>query len=87
MLAPIQEIENKSVIGSFYERDFGKCFEYSANNTGMYSSFPHIVYVLDGFRFATVFKTVAYIATDEHDEHGLACEKWAIKDHNIYTYR
>jgi|TARA_B110000908_G_scaffold159905_1_gene202604 hypothetical protein len=71
-------------IGNFIEEDFGNNFEYSLNETGMFPEYPHIVWVGSigdqGFRFAKVKKTVAYILTDED-----MVERWYLKKNDSYT--
>ena len=76
------------VVGCFVEKDAGNYFEYSANDTGMFPEFAHKVWVGgvvndQGFRYANVLKTVAYLATDE-DNNGLVVEKWDIKRNVAY---
>ena len=76
-------------IGQFTEKSVGNYFEYSVNDTGMFSEFAHKVWVGglvndQGFRFANVLKTVVYIATDE-DDNGLVIEKWNIKKNVAYA--
>ena len=74
-------------VGRFVEKEAGNYFEYSANDTGMFPEFAHKVWVGDvvgqGFRFANVKKTVAYLATDE-DNNGLVVEKGDIKRNVAY---
>ena len=81
-LATMQNYYN--LIGSFVEKSAGKTHEYSYNDTGEMTEYPHRLWTLDGYRFATVNKTVAYIVTDE-DEHGNpVIDKWHIKQHKIF---
>ena len=74
----------ESPIGNFIEKDYGNNFEYSVNETGMFPEYPHIVWVGSigdqGFRFAKVKKTVAYILTDED-----MVERWYLKKNDSYT--
>ena len=77
-------------IGAFVEKDAGNTFEYSINDDsktfgtdGFMAMFAHKVWVGDvvgqGFRYANVKKTVAYVCVDE-DEFGLpVVEKWDLK--------
>jgi hypothetical protein len=72
-------------IGNFIEKDFGNNFEYSVNETGMFPEYPHIVWVGSaatdqGFRFAKVKKTVAYILTGED-----TLERWFLKSNQEYV--
>jgi hypothetical protein len=47
----------------------------------MGEEYPHKLWTLDGYRYARVLKTVAYIVVDE-DEYGLpVIEKWDIANH------
>jgi hypothetical protein len=76
----------ESPIGNFIEKDFGNNFEYSINETGEYPLYPHIVWVGSigdqGFRFAEVKKTVAYVLTGDN-----GVEKWKLKRNDTYTQR
>tara|TARA_A200000159_G_scaffold67366_1_gene62364 strand:- start:1068 stop:1337 length:270 start_codon:yes stop_codon:yes gene_type:complete len=82
----------KDPIGVFVEKDVGNFFEYSHNDdpVSVCEDFPHKVWVGgivndQGWRYANVKKTVAYIVTDE-DEFGLpVIEKWDIKKHREYS--
>ena len=82
----------KDPIGVFVEKDVGNFFEYSHNDdpVSVCEDFPHKVWVGgivndQGWRYANVKKTVAYIVTDE-DEFGLpVIEKWGIKKHREYS--
>ncbi len=82
----------KDPIGVFVEKDVGNFFEYSHNDDpiSVCEDFPHKVWVGgivndQGWRYANVKKTVAYIVTDE-DEFGLpVIEKWDIKKHREYS--
>ena len=51
------------------------------------AEFPHIVYTGpgDGWRFARVLKTVAYIVVDEADDGTPEVQKWAIRCHKTYS--
>ena len=81
-------------IGAFVEKDTGNVFEYSDlgdeyvpdNLQGF--CYPHKVWVGDvvgqGWRFANVKKTVAYIVVDE-DENGPITEKWNLKKNKEYA--
>ena len=62
----------KDPIGVFTEREVGNYFEFSHNDEEEGSwggEWPHKVWVGDGFRYAMVMVTVAYIVVDE-DEYG-----------------
>ena len=82
----------KDPIGVFVEKDVGNFFEYSHidDPVSVCEDFPHKVWVGgivndQGWRYANVKKTVAYIVTDE-DEFGLpVIEKWDIKKHREYS--
>ena len=85
----------KDPIGAFVEKDAGNTFEYSLNDDpiSMCEDFPHKVWVggkgvcgMQGYRYAIVKKTVAYVCVDE-DEFGLpVLEKWYIKNHRQYGF-
>ena len=71
---------------SFIEKDCKKRHWYAENNDEMAGAwdFPHKLITLDGYRYAVVKKTVAYIAVDE-DEYGLpVMVKWRIYSHRIF---
>ena len=78
--------------GAFTEKEYGNPFEYSLNDDPMSwcEDFPHKVWVGDvvnnnGYRYAIVKKTVAYVCVDE-DEFGLpVIEKWNILRHREYS--
>ena len=75
-----------TTIGQFVEKDVRGVHEYSANTDEMTGAwdFPHILHTLDGYRYARVLKTVAYIAVDE-DAHGQpVIEKWHITNHKLW---
>lgn len=74
-------------IGQFTEKEVGNYFEYSVNDDTLpfAENFPHKVWVLDGYRYADVKKTVAYIVVDE-DENGMpVTEKWYLKKNTKYA--
>lgn len=84
----------QTTIGQFTERSVGKAHEYSPNTDiesgwdpkwdQFAKQFPHKLWTLDGFRYARVLKTVAYICVDE-DEYGQPVEeKWDIANHKIW---
>jgi hypothetical protein len=77
-----------TVVGSFVEKSVGKTHEYSLiGDDGllwMGEEYPHKLWTLDGYRYARVLKTVAYIVVDE-DEYGIpVVQKWAIKQHKQF---
>ena len=83
-----------TLIGRFVEKDFGKTHEYSPNTDiesgwdpkwdQFAAQYPHKLWTLDGYRYARILKTVAYIIVDE-DEYGLpVVEKWKIKQHTKF---
>lgn len=73
--------------GAFQERSYGIYFSYSQNSDTHWldqKQYPHKISTSDGFRYARVLKTVAYIVVDE-DEHGKpVVEKWEITKHRKY---
>ena len=79
-------------IGMFTEKSFGNYFEYSLNDDpiNVCEDFTHKIWVNDtphgqGYRYATVKKTVAYVCVDE-DEFGLpVVEKWFLKKNVEYV--
>lgn len=75
-------------IGQFVEKEVGNYFEYSVNTDNSFvdpENFPHMIWVCDGYRYARVLKTVAYICVDE-DEYGMpVVEKWQLKKNTAYA--
>jgi len=79
-------------IGCFVHSN-GNHFEYSVNpDTYEFAKeFPHIVWVGSygiggdqGYRYAIVKKTVAYIAVDEDEFGNSVMEKWYLKRNDKY---
>ena len=83
----------KGPIGNFVEKEHGQNFEYSLNDDpfAWCEDYPHKVWVGShqiggdqGYRYAIVKKTVAYVCVDE-DEFGLpVMEKWNLKKNTEY---
>lgn len=78
-----------SIIGSFTEKEYGKHFEFSENREVDGWTYPHKVWVStpwhmdEGWRYAKVLKTVAYILTNDEDGNDVV-EKWYTKQHRLY---
>ena len=81
-------------IGCFTEKDCGYCFEYSLNteqdeySKSIVENYPHKVWVGgtindQGWRYANVKQTVAYVIVDE-DDNGPIVERWFIKKNQKY---
>lgn len=78
-------------VGRFVEREVGNYFEYSLNDDDFdfCKEFAHKVWVGglvndQGYRYANVKKTVAYVCVDE-DEYGRpVVEKWQLKNNVAY---
>ncbi len=81
----------KDTIGAFVEKDRGNTFEYSTNDErAPWCDFPHKVWVGgtvndQGYRYATVKKTVVYVAVDEDERGQPVVEKWNIRGHREYV--
>jgi len=80
-----------SIQGCFRLKENDNYFEYSRNNDPLSwcEDLPHKVWVNDvvgqGYRYAIIKKTVAYVAVDE-DEFGLpVLEKWDLKQSRVYS--
>jgi len=77
-----------NVTGSFVNKETDVLFEYSNQVTCEWAKnemgATHIIFVLDGVRFAKVLKTVVHILIDEDDSGQPVWEKWDIKKHKIY---
>ena len=85
-------VHTKNPIGSFVEREFGQSFEYSDNELDVFDTelFPHVIWVGgavndQGFRFANVKKTVAYVVADEDENGKPVVVRWDIKKHKEYA--
>ncbi len=78
-------------LGCFTEKEYGKHFEYSVNdeffNVFEGQHYPHKVWVRDGWRYAKVLKTVAYIVIDEADDGSPIVQKWELKKNTNYNQR
>lgn len=81
-------------IGCFVEKDCGNYFEYSANDDSFdwCNQWPHKVWVGgegvcgdQGYRYASVKRTVVYIVTDEADDGTPVVEKWHLKSNRTYS--
>jgi len=46
--------------------------------------YTHKLWTLDGYRYALIKKTVAYIVVDEDDAGLPVIEKWDIKQHKTW---
>jgi len=79
-------------VGCFVEKEVGNYFEYSLNDDFVFcKDFTHKVWVGglvndQGYRYANVKKTVAYICVDEDDYGQPVVEKWDIKGHKQYGF-
>lgn len=75
-----------SIIGRFYERDYGHVFEYSKAKEFLFGlEYDVIVWVGNNdFRYAKVLKTVAYIVVDEAADGDPVIDKWLLKGHRVY---
>ena len=77
-------------IGSFVEKSAGNTFEFSVNDDqGEMPEWPHRVWVGgtvndQGYRYAWVKKSVAYVVVDENDYGEAVVEKWYVKNHRNY---
>jgi hypothetical protein len=83
-------------VGRFVEKEYGNYFEYSVNDDGktfgtdgFMALFAHKVWVGglvndQGYRYANVKKTVAYICVDEDEFGAPVVEKWSIKNNVAY---
>ena len=71
--------------GSFIEKDVKGYHSYYTNQDEMTGSwdFPHKIATLDreGFRYAKITSTRAYIAVDEDEYGNPVIETWAIYSH------
>ena len=74
-----------ALLGQFRHKETEVWFEYGENITGYLEDYPHVIWVCDGYRYAKVLKTVAYIAVDEDAYGEPIVEKWAIKTHKEYV--
>ena len=75
---------SKDNLGEFVEKDYGKTFTYRKNTGYNPYNLEHEVDVLDGYRYATVKKTRAYVVVDEDTEGNPVFETWVLKKHTVY---
>lgn len=81
----------KDPVGQFVEQEYGNHFEYSHNDLDVFNpeDWPHKVWVSNvhnqGFRFANVKKTVAYVVVNEDDHGNPVVQRWTIKNHRAYA--
>jgi hypothetical protein len=90
MFAPITEVYAKRLLGRFSVADGrGAVHEYAArppeDRGGLWPSFPHNVFTLDGNRAALVRKTVAYVVIDESADGSPIVETWRLRAHRRYV--
>jgi hypothetical protein len=87
---------DSSILGSFYEKEYGKFFEFSVNTDDFdfAQGHPHKIWVTtpregidSGYRYGTVKKTVAYIVTDEDHTGAPVVEKWTLKQNSLREYK
>jgi hypothetical protein len=78
-------------VGRFVEKEVGNYFEYSINDDDFdfCKDFAHKVWVGglvndQGYRYANVKKTVAYVCVDEDDYGQPVVEKWQLKNNVAY---
>ena len=78
-------------VGRFVEKEVGNYFEYSLNDDDFdfCKEFAHKVWVGglvndQGYRYANVKKTVAYVIVDE-DAGGPVLERWFLKKNTEYA--
>jgi hypothetical protein len=81
--------------GQFVEAEHGNYFEYAAAAEGEFLPFPDYpvkVFVGgngaggdQGFRWAKLAKTRAYIVTDEDADGAAVAERWVIRNHREYA--
>ena len=78
-------------VGRFVEREVGNYFEYSVNDDDFdfCKEFAHKVWVGgvvndQGYRYANVKKTVAYVCVDEDEFGAPVVEKWDVKNNVAY---
>lgn len=82
--APLVEVECRNVAGQFRHAETGRVFDYTPPRETPFEGYAARVFVLDGFRYAKVLKTVAYVVVDEDADGGPVVEKWSIRGHRIY---
>ena len=83
----------ETCIGSFVEKSVGLTHEYSLIEEkdkfhgwgDNWRYYKHKLWTQDGYRYALIKKTVAYIVVDEDDAGLPVIEKWDIKQHYKYT--
>jgi hypothetical protein len=78
--------ENAKNVGEFQEKDHHRHFTYrpTTDAWALQNNLTHEIDVLDGFRFARILKTVAYVAVDEAADGSPVIEKWSLAYNNVY---
>jgi len=77
--------------GYFRESETDNFYEYAAHNNfiedTVYPDFQCRVFVDNegSWRYAKIFKTVAYVVVDEDERGEPVIEKWQIKNHHKYN--
>tara|TARA_R110002020_G_scaffold43245_2_gene125939 strand:- start:359 stop:640 length:282 start_codon:yes stop_codon:yes gene_type:complete len=80
-------------VGRFVEKSVGNTFEWSVNDNPFglpetWGSYRHKVWVNDpigqGFRYANVYKTCAYVVVGEDESGKTIEERWDIKNRHEY---
>lgn len=79
---------DSSIVGIFTEAEVGNYFEYSENNDGVFTEYPHKIWVTTpkpgidhGYRYGRVMKTRCKILLDEAQE-----ETWYFKSNSRREY-
>ena len=82
----------QTLVGQFKEKSAGKTHEYSLVEDkdkfrewgGDWFMYRHKLWTMDGYRYALIKKTVAYIVVDEDDAGLPVIEKWDISNHKVW---
>jgi len=83
------------ILGHFREADEGHTFEFGdrwsapscdfcSNPWASIDEFPHVIFTIEGKRYARVLKTVAYIVVDEDELGQPVIEKWETRGRRAY---
>lgn len=83
-------IHATDVVGTFVEKDTGNVFEFSTADQPVFPGFDHRVWVGgvvndQGYRFARVLKTVAYVVVDEDEFGQPVVERWFIHKRRVFV--
>lgn len=70
--------------GEFIEKEFGHAFFFRAAEPNQFGA-THEIETADGFRYANIKKTVAYVVVDEAADGSAVFSRWSISNYKEHT--